>query len=139
MLLSKGCCSLNQLIIVGDQSAGKSSLLQSLTDIPFPVSDRLCTRFPTRIVSRRTPSQPESIKVSIEPKIVSAFEGFSQQANIFSGFDQTSRLDRLDRYAKFARVIPDLTAEGFRDILNEVRVLCQTKMINRLTFLHVGC
>lgn len=111
-----------QLIIVGDQSAGKSSLLQSLTDIPFPVSDRLCTRFPTRIVSRRTPFQPESIKVSIEPSSLSTFEDFSQKANIFSSFDQTLRLDRLDRYAQFTRVIPNLTAEGYKDILNEVRL-----------------
>lgn len=54
---------------------------------------------------------------------MSSFENFSQQANIFSSFDQTARLERLERYAKFARVVPDLAAEGFKDILNEVRFL----------------
>jgi hypothetical protein len=57
---------------------------------------------------------------------VSAFHEFSQQENIFSSFDQTARLDRLDRYAKFSRVIPALTADGFKDIVNEVRFPPQT-------------
>ena len=52
-------------MIVGDQSSGKSSPLQSLTDIPFPVGDGLCTRFPTQIVSRRATGGPETIRVSI--------------------------------------------------------------------------
>ncbi|KAK9781177.1 putative Vacuolar sorting protein VPS1 [Seiridium cardinale] len=43
-----------QLVIVGGQSVGKSSLLQSLVDIPFPTGQGCCTRFATRIVSRRT-------------------------------------------------------------------------------------
>ncbi|KAF6841063.1 vacuolar sorting protein VPS1 [Colletotrichum musicola] len=43
-----------QIVIVGCQSTGKSSLLQTLTDIPFPVGKGCCTRFATRIVSRRT-------------------------------------------------------------------------------------
>jgi len=57
-----------QLVIVGDQSTGKSSLLRSLTDIPFPVADGCCTRFATRIVSRRTaPGTPNRVKITIVP------------------------------------------------------------------------
>ncbi|CAM1507917.1 Fc.00g047650.m01.CDS01 [Cosmosporella sp. VM-42] len=56
-----------QLIIVGGQSTGKSSLLQSLTNIPFPVGTGCCTRFPTRIVSRRTaPKSRDSFRITIE-------------------------------------------------------------------------
>ncbi|KAH6712291.1 P-loop containing nucleoside triphosphate hydrolase protein [Leptodontidium sp. MPI-SDFR-AT-0119] len=59
---------LPQLVIVGQQSAGKSSLLRSLTDIPFPVGDGLCTRFATRIISRRSaPDTADEVKISIEP------------------------------------------------------------------------
>lgn len=124
---------------MGDQSAGKSSLLQSLTDIPFPVSDRLCTRFPTRIVSRRTPHQTESVRVSIEPSTVSVFEKFSQQSNIFSGVDQAARLDRLGRYAKFTRTIPTLTAEGFKEIFNEVSHMpMQSSNDEETDFLYSG-
>ncbi|UQC86125.1 vacuolar sorting protein VPS1 [Colletotrichum lupini] len=64
-----------QLVIVGGQSTGKSSLLQSLTDIPFPVGSGCCTRFATRIVSRRTaPGSRSSVKVTIvEPDVTDKF------------------------------------------------------------------
>ncbi|KAH7259113.1 P-loop containing nucleoside triphosphate hydrolase protein [Fusarium redolens] len=43
-----------QLVVVGEQSSGKSSLLRTLTDISFPVMAGIGTRFPIRVVSRRT-------------------------------------------------------------------------------------
>ncbi|KAH6652547.1 vacuolar sorting protein VPS1 [Truncatella angustata] len=58
-----------QLVIVGGQSTGKSSLLQSLVDIPFPTGQGCCTRFATRIVSRRTPpgSKNECVITIVKP------------------------------------------------------------------------
>jgi hypothetical protein len=47
--------SLPQLVVCGDQSAGKSSVLEALTEIPFPRNDNLCTRFVTEIILRRGP------------------------------------------------------------------------------------
>ncbi|KDN70754.1 putative dynamin family protein [Colletotrichum sublineola] len=38
---------------VGDQSSGKSSLLESLTGIPFPRGQELCTRYATQITHCR--------------------------------------------------------------------------------------
>ena len=57
--------SLPQIIVVGDQSSGKSSILEGLTKLPFPRESELCTRFATQIVFRRDPVQ--SISVSIIP------------------------------------------------------------------------
>lgn len=52
---------------MGDQSAGKSSLLKRLTGIPFPENAGCCTRFPIRVVSRRTePGSSESYRISVE-------------------------------------------------------------------------
>lgn len=44
---------LAQLVVVGEQNAGKSSVLRAMTDIAFPVKSGLCTRFATEIVLRR--------------------------------------------------------------------------------------
>ena len=59
---------------------------------------------------------------------------------MFSNVDETARLSRLDRYAKFARTIPALTAEGFREILNEVRLMPILISHYEVTdFCHLGC
>lgn len=56
---------LPQLVVVGDQSSGKSSLLESLSGIPFPQDQSLCTRYATQITSRRDIG--ESVEVRIIP------------------------------------------------------------------------
>ena len=45
--------NLPQLVVVGDQSSGKSSVLEGLTRLSFPRDSGLCTRFATQIVFRR--------------------------------------------------------------------------------------
>ncbi|RFU29423.1 hypothetical protein B7463_g6944, partial [Scytalidium lignicola] len=55
--------SLPQLVVCGDQSAGKSSVLEALTEIPFPRHDNLCTRFATEIILRRGPYNSLTIKI----------------------------------------------------------------------------
>ena len=46
---------LPQLVVVGDQSNGKSSVLEALTNLPFPRESGHCTRFATQIIFRRSP------------------------------------------------------------------------------------
>lgn len=58
--------SLPQLVVCGDQSAGKSSVLEGITGIPFPRQDGLCTRFPTEIVLRHC-NAAQTIVASIRP------------------------------------------------------------------------
>ncbi|KAG7415779.1 Interferon-induced GTP-binding protein Mx [Fusarium oxysporum f. sp. rapae] len=56
---------LPQIVVVGDQSAGKSSVLESLTGTPFPRDAGACTRFATEIRMRR--AKETKLKVSIIP------------------------------------------------------------------------
>jgi hypothetical protein len=44
-----GVVELPQLIVCGDQSSGKSSVLEAITEIPFPRKENLCTRFATEV------------------------------------------------------------------------------------------
>ncbi|KAI1450198.1 P-loop containing nucleoside triphosphate hydrolase protein [Annulohypoxylon stygium] len=53
----------SKLVVVGDQSSGKSSVLEGLTGFGFPRDAELCTRYATQITCRR--ESEESINVSI--------------------------------------------------------------------------
>lgn len=59
--------SLPQLVVCGDQSSGKSSVLEAISGMTFPTKDNLCTRFATEVILRRTPGTDVSCKVSIIP------------------------------------------------------------------------
>jgi GTPase SAR1 family protein len=59
--------SLPQIIVCGDQSSGKSSVLEAISGVSFPVKSNLCTRFPTELVLRKTPHV--GVSVSIVPDI----------------------------------------------------------------------
>jgi GTPase SAR1 family protein len=52
---------------VGNQSSGKSSLLESLTGFSFPRGQGLCTRYATQITLRRHPTS-RKVVVSITPR-----------------------------------------------------------------------
>src|SRR5690606_15780190 len=56
---------LPQIVVVGDQSAGKSSVLEALTGTPFPRDAGACTRFATEIRMRR--AKEDVLSVSIIP------------------------------------------------------------------------
>src|SRR5690348_2367046 len=56
---------LPQIVVVGDQSSGKSSVLEGLVGFPFPRDSGLCTRFATQISFRRSPKS--AISASIKP------------------------------------------------------------------------
>ncbi|KAI1273638.1 vacuolar sorting protein VPS1 [Xylaria sp. FL0933] len=95
-----------QLVIVGGQSTGKSSLLQSLTDIPFPVGTGCCTRFATRIVSKRTaPGTPNRFKITIvEPEV--KVKDFVYPIN--------------EDYKEYVHMGETLTADEFESVMNKV-------------------
>ncbi|KAF2183123.1 hypothetical protein K469DRAFT_728181 [Zopfia rhizophila CBS 207.26] len=61
----RGIVGLSQLVVCGDQSSDKSSVLEAITEIPFPRKESLCTRFATEIVLRRDPTS--TTKITITP------------------------------------------------------------------------
>ena len=59
------CLHWPQIIVCGDQSSGKSSVLEALSGVSFPIKSNLCTRFPTELVLRKT--SHVGVSVSIVP------------------------------------------------------------------------
>lgn len=51
--------SLPQIVVMGDQSSGKSSVLQSICGIPFPRGSGLVTRCPTQVIMSKSPAGSE--------------------------------------------------------------------------------
>jgi hypothetical protein len=78
-----GHIELPQLVVCGDQSSGKSSVLEAITEIPFPRKAGLCTRFATEIILRREP------KVSVTIKIVPSKHRSEAEKMKLSAFNQT--------------------------------------------------
>jgi GTPase SAR1 family protein len=79
--------SLPQIIVCGDQSSGKSSVLEAISGVPFPVKSNLCTRFPTELVLRKTPRI--GVSVSIVPHSSESegtpLSGFQEKLEGFDG------------------------------------------------------
>ena len=42
-----------QLVVCGDQSSGKSSVLEAICGMQFPIDEDICTRYPTEFVMRQ--------------------------------------------------------------------------------------
>jgi GTP-binding protein EngB required for normal cell division len=107
--------SLPQIIVCGDQSSGKSSVLEAISGVSFPVKSNLCTRFPTELVLRR--AQHTSASVSIVPHESrdeserKALRGFHETLD---GFDD---LPKLIESAKLAMGIATHGRTFSRDIL----------------------
>ena len=90
-----------QLVVVGDQSSGKSSVLEGLTELPFPRDSILCTRFATQIIFRR--AEQEGVSVSVIP---SPSSDATREERL-----KAFRMEGLDAFS----------ARTFRDTLSKVR------------------
>ncbi|PHH75692.1 hypothetical protein CDD80_2181 [Ophiocordyceps camponoti-rufipedis] len=80
---------LPQLVVVGDQSSGKSSVLESITGFSFPQDVGLCTRYATQISCVRGPVKSVGISIIPRPdaddKLKAKLLGFHRELSELSG------------------------------------------------------
>ncbi|KAL1591965.1 hypothetical protein SLS60_011557 [Paraconiothyrium brasiliense] len=78
---------LPQIVVCGDQSSGKSFVLEAITEIPFPRKENLCTRFATEISLRRDTEEVISCKINPDDgrteEEISRLRGFSRTIQNF--------------------------------------------------------
>ena len=81
---------LPQIVVCGDQSSGKSSVLEAISGVPFPRNDILCTRFATEVVLRDSPSPSATVTITPESDTP------EHQRSKFEAFKRTlSSIDEL--------------------------------------------
>ena len=95
--------SLPQLVVCGDQSAGKSSVLEALTEIPFPRNDNLCTRFATEIILRRANIDSLTVRLIPDPN-----RPFDEQERIKNFEESIIKFDQLPNLMNNAMAVMDI-------------------------------
>lgn len=106
---------LPQIVVVGDQSCGKSSILEGLIKKPLPRDSGLCTRFATQIVFRR------GVRVGISVSIIP---------------DRNASLEHSRRVKAWGKSIPLLDSETFAGIMEEVSLLAEIAIAFKLKYGH---
>ncbi len=91
--------SLPQLVVCGDQSAGKSSVLEAISGVRFPVNAGQCTRFATEICLRRTPNEAASASIIPGPQATEA-----HRQRLLDYQERNVALDQVPRLIEAARV-----------------------------------
>ena len=86
-------------LVTDDSYSGKSSVLEGLTDLPFPRDSGLCTRFATHITFRR--SAMTAVSVSIQPT-ANAHPDHAEKLKQYK-----VQLDDLDQFT-FTKILGDV-------------------------------
>lgn len=94
--------NLPRLVVVGDQSAGKSSVLEAISHVRFPVEGGLCTRFATELILTQSPGTHVDVSVKF------AEAGKPSRSFQRSGFSQ----DELPEIIREAKEYMGLSAAG---------------------------
>ena len=108
--------SLPQIAVCGEQSAGKSSVLEALTEIPFPRQDNLCTRFATEITLRRSPVDSLTLRI-----IPANDRPAGEQATIAAFSESIADFADLPAVMDKARVVMGLDGTGDPDLASSIQ------------------
>src|SRR3569833_1514199 len=107
---------LPQIIVVGDQSSGKSSVLEAISRVRFPVKGGICTRFATELVVRTCPQDEVAVTIRRANATGSGGNvGFSERS-----FDSSALPDLIER-AKVSMGVRD-DASGFSEDTLRIQV-----------------
>jgi hypothetical protein len=101
---------LPQLIVCGDQSSGKSSVLAAISGVPFPKRDNLCTRFATEVILRRN-DDVDTVQISASIT-TGGFKPSSYQAMASSFHHDLESMDQLPEIMEKAAIAMGVGTTG---------------------------
>jgi len=99
--------SLPQIIVCGDQSSGKSSVLEAISGVSFPIKSNLCTRFPTELVLRKTSHIDVSVSIVPHPS-----RSESEQLSLASFHEKLDGFDGLSTLIENAKTAMEISTHG---------------------------
>lgn len=108
---------LPQIVVCGDQSSGKSSVLEAISGVPFPRSDTLCTRFATEVILR------EALTAEAVVSIVPSQDASNADRERLLAFKETlQQLEDFPHLIERAKSEMGITATGNSFSKNILRV-----------------
>jgi GTPase SAR1 family protein len=95
---------LPQIVVCGDRSSGKSSVLEAISGVPFPRSDTLCTRIATEVILRPAPEAGATVS------IVPSQDASDAERSKLVGFKQTLHgLDEFPELVERAKAVTGIS------------------------------
>jgi hypothetical protein len=107
--------SLPQIIVCGDQSCGKSSVLAAISGVSFPVKSNLCTRFPTELILRKTTEI--RVRISIIPDVSQSETEARAPSSFHEKMNSFEELPQLIEKAQEAMAISTVGKAFSKDLL----------------------
>ncbi|KAK2674730.1 Dynamin [Fusarium oxysporum f. sp. vasinfectum] len=106
----------SHIVVMGEESSGKSSVLQAISHLRFPTGENGCTRFATQVMFRQAPETRIDITIIFEDK---SKKNRSLQNSGFQEYDlahiieEAKTIMEINRTGKdFSKDLLRLTIEG---------------------------
>ncbi|KAF9204450.1 hypothetical protein BGZ49_005284 [Haplosporangium sp. Z 27] len=99
-----------QIAILGDQSSGKSSVLEAITKLSFPRNIETCTRFATQVSMRRSEKVEMSAHIDDEPKFNKRYQSQSEAWDIHTVISQANSI--LCSSVEISEKVLEITISG---------------------------
>lgn len=109
-----------QIAVFGDQSSGKSSLLESISGIPFPKGTGLVTRCPTKISMSQSPENEQWTASIVMPSSIDSQKTAAVCREVHSPFELS------DLLSEAGKIISTHSLNGFSSECIQVNVRSPT-------------
>ncbi|KAF9344367.1 hypothetical protein BGX26_004457, partial [Mortierella sp. AD094] len=99
-----------QIAILGDQSSGKSSVLEAITKLSFPRDIETCTKFATQVSMRHSKQIEISARIDDEPEFNKLYDAQNEDQDIHAIISEANKI--LCSSAEISEKVLEITISG---------------------------